>query len=124
MSVSFEAIGQVTVTCQTNGTVTDGAMVKISANDTVEVCAAGEKFCGQAIHVAEDGMAAVQVKGFIEVDCADSTVTAGWAALAADGNGGVKAADQGVQVLVMNVAGGKAVICLYEKEDVKHGISV
>ena len=112
MSVSFEKIGQVVVTCQTNGTVEGGHVVKVTANDTVETCAAGDKFCGQAVSVARDGMIAVQVKGFMEVDCADETVSAGWATLVADGNGGVKAADQGVNALVMNVAGGKAVICL------------
>ena len=112
MSVSFENIGQVIVTCQTEGAVADGAMVKMAANDTVMICADGEKFCGQAIHVAEDGMAAVQVKGFAEVDCADSTMAAGWVKVAADGNGGIKAAENGHEILVMNVMGGKAVICL------------
>ena len=112
MSVSFEKIGQVVVTCQTNGAVEGGHMVKLTANDTVEACAAGDKFCGQAVSQPRNGMAAVQVKGFMEVDCADETVSVGWATLAADGNGGVKAAAQGVEALVMNVHGGKAVICL------------
>ena len=112
MSVSFEKIGQVVVTCRTNGTVEGGQMVKITANDTVETCAAGDKFCGQAVSIARDGMIAVQVKGFMEVDCADETVTAGWAKVAADGNGGIKTAENGQEVLVMNAHGGKAVVCL------------
>lgn len=112
MSVSFEQIGQVVVTCQTNGAVEIGHMVKLTANDTVETCAAGDRFCGQAISAARGGMIAMQVKGFAEVDCADETVAAGWVKVAADGNGGIKAAQDGKEILVMNVAGGKAVICL------------
>ena len=111
MSVSFEEIGQVVVTCHMEGTVKAGNMVKISANDTVKACAADEKFCGQAVSESRDGMVAVQIKGFIEADCADG-MTAGWAKVAADGNGGIKAAENGQEVLVMNVADGKAVICL------------
>ena len=111
MSVSFEEIGQVVVTCRIDGTVEAGSMVKISANDTVKACAAGEKFCGQAMGDPRGGMVAVQIKGFVEADCAES-LTAGWAKVAADGNGGIKAAETGVEVLVMSAAGGKAVICL------------
>ena len=76
MSVSFEEIGQVVVTCHMDGTVKAGNMVKISANDTVKACAADEKFCGQAASESRDGMVAVQIKGFIEADCADG-MTAG-----------------------------------------------
>ena len=112
MSISYEAIGQVMVTCQAEQSVMEGHVVKMNGNDTVAPCAAGDIFCGVAGDVAEDGFVAVQVKGFVTVPCADSTVTAGYMALAADGNGGVKAAAEGIKVLVMNVEDGEAVICL------------
>ena len=112
MSISYEAIGQVMVTCQAEETVVEGQVVKMNGNDTVAPCAAGETFCGVAAYVAEDGFVAIQVKGFVTVLCTDSAVTAGYMSLAADGSGGVKAADNGINVLVMNVEDGTAVICL------------
>ena len=112
MSISYEAIGQVMVTCQAGENVLEGQVVKMNGNDTVVPCAAGETFCGVAGDVAEDGFVAVQVKGFVTVPCADSTVTAGYMNLAADGNGGVKAGGDGNKILVMNVEDGSAVICL------------
>ena len=115
MKVSFEDIGQVLVTCQTEGNVTAGGVVKVSRNGTVAPCAAGERFCGVALSLAEDGCAAVQVKGFMTVPCADSKVVPGWVALTADGTGGVKSAgagDKSAEVLVMSVENGSAVVCL------------
>ena len=112
MSISYEAIGQVMVTCQAEQTVMEGHVVKMNGNDTVAPCAAGDIFCGVAGDVSEDGFAAVQVKGFITVPCTDPTVAAGYMALTADGNGGVKVADDGMKVLVMSVEDGNAVICL------------
>lgn len=115
MSISYEAIGQVMVTCQADETTVEGQVVKMSGNDTVAACTSGEQICGVAAYVAEDGFVAVHVKGFVTVPCTDSTVTAGYMSLTADGNGGVKAAgssDKGITALVMNVEDGSAVICL------------
>ena len=112
MSISYEAIGQVMVTCQAEETVLEGQVVKMKGNDTVAPCAAGEAFCGVAGDVAEDGFVAVQVKGFVTVPCTDSTVTAGYMNLTADGTGGVKVGDNGIKVLVMSVEDGTAVIYL------------
>lgn len=114
MKVSFEDIGQVLATCEAEESVVEGCVVKVCGNGVVGGCAAGEKFCGVAVKTSGDGYAAVQVKGFVSVPCADSSVAAGWAELAADGDGGVKkAADgAGVHTLVMCVEDGKAVLCL------------
>ena len=115
MKVSFEEIGQVLVTCQAGDGVAVGGVVKMNGNGTVAPCAAGERFCGVAVGLEEDGCAAVQVKGFVTVPCADSTVAPGWAALTADGTQGVKTAgsgDKGGEVLVVSVENGSAVVCL------------
>ena len=112
MSISYEAIGQVVVTCQAEENVLEGQVVKMSGNDTVAPCAAGDAFCGVAGDVAEDGFVAVQVKGFVTVPCADSTVAAGCMSLVADGNGGVKAGGDGNKILIMNVEDGAAVVYL------------
>lgn len=114
MSISYEEIGQVLVTCKAAAGVKEENMVKFSGNDTVSACSAGEAFCGLAVGVSEDGYAAVQVKGFCTVPCTGS-VAVGWQSLTADGNGGVKSADtgeQGVNALVVSVNSGSAVICL------------
>lgn len=104
MSISYEEIGQVTVTCQAGTDVEKGQVVKLSGNDTVAPCAAGEAFCGVAHQVSEDGYAAVQLKGAVTLSCAAGGVQTGWASLTADGSGGVKAAgstDKGVSALVL-----------------------
>lgn len=115
MSISYEGIGQVMATCKAGINTEEGLVVKMRGNDTVTPCSAGERFCGVAGPISEDGYAAVQFKGFVTVPCGDSTVTAGYVALTADGDGGVKAAgssDQSMTLLVVSVGDGWAVICL------------
>lgn len=113
MSVSFEEIGQVQVTCKAQEEVVVGAVVKVTENGTVAPCAKGEVFAGVAMGLSGDGFAAVQVKGFMEANCGED-VTAGWNALCADGEGGVEKAtdDTGVALWVWSVENGKAVFCL------------
>lgn len=113
--VSFEGIGQSVATFFAGEGVKAGTVVKLSGAATVAPCAAGERFCGVANTDAKDGCAGVQVKGFAVVACADETVTAGYATLTADGDGGVKkagTADQGGEYLVVAVDGGSATILM------------
>lgn len=113
MKVSYEEIGQVLVTCLAAERVTEGGMVKMGEDGKVAPCGDGERFCGQAVSVAGDGFAAVQVRGFATVVCTDSAVKPGWVALTGDGKGGVKKASAaGGEVLVMEADGKNAVLCL------------
>lgn len=115
MSVSFEEIGQVLVTCKVKNFVSEGAVVKIAENGTVALCAAGEDFCGVVVSMTEDNYAAVQLKGFVRVACSDSTVGVGWVKVIANGFGGVKAAGsstQGRELLVMSRDDENLVVCL------------
>lgn len=111
---SFEDIGAVMVTFAAGDDVKGGQAVKLSGNAAVAACADGDMFCGVALEPREGG-AAVQVKGFVTVPCSGG-LTVGWAALAADGQGGVRpaaAAETGVTALVVSVSGdGTAVLCL------------
>jgi len=109
--VSFEGIGEVSATFYAGSGVKVGQVVKISGDAEVGPCAAGERFCGVAVS-AKDGCAAVQVKGVAAVACGDSTVTAGYVNLAADGDGGVKKAEAGDEFLVVSVDGGIAYVVL------------
>ena len=56
MSISYEGIGEwcATFVC---GAVSEGDIVKVSANGTVGKCTAGDGFCGVVRAVAHDGKA-------------------------------------------------------------------
>ncbi|MBU5436020.1 hypothetical protein [Pseudoflavonifractor sp. MSJ-37] len=85
--VSFEGIGQVLATFETEEGVKEGQVVKLTGDGRVGPCAAGDPIAGVAL-VVKNGFASVQVRGFAAV--AASGVTAGWAKLSADGKGGMK----------------------------------
>ena len=101
MKLSFEGIGATVITLHSAGG-TEGKCVKISANKTASVCAAGEHMAGFAL-TDKDGFAAVQVGGAVTAAYTGTAPAVGFAALAADGNGGVKAADGGREYLVLDV---------------------
>ena len=97
MSVSFHGIGQVCATFLGDGT--EGQVVKMSGKGTVAACSAGESFCGVAL-CAKDDACAVQVAGFVTVTYSGTEPAPGYAALAADGSGGVKIVESGREYLV------------------------
>ena len=108
---SFEDIGAVVATFAAGSGVKGGQVVKVTENGTVDACSDGEAFCGVAMEPRKGG-AAVQVKGFVTVPYTGE-LTLGWATLAANGSGGVKANATGVQALVVSVDGvDTAVVCL------------
>ena len=114
---SFEDIGAVVATFAAGSGVKGGQVVKLTGNGAVDACAAGDSFCGVALEPRKGG-AAVQVKGFAAVPYT-GTLTVGWTALVADGQGGVKTNTTGVQTLVVSVeetddegGAGMAVVCL------------
>lgn len=112
--IAFEGIGEVRATFYAADGVAEGQVVKVTENGTVGLCAAGESFCGVA-RSAWDGCAGVQVGGFAEVSTQDANVTAGYVALVADGNGGVKKAgdgENGRELLVVLVDAGMATVKL------------
>lgn len=108
---SFEDIGAVVATFAAGSGVKGGQVVKVTDNGTVDACGDGDTFCGVALEPRKGG-AAVQVKGFVTVPYTGE-LTLGWATLAADGSGGVKANATGVTALVVSVDGeSSAVVCL------------
>ena len=90
MSVSFEGVGQVCATFL-GGKLTEGHVVKLTGSGTVGACSAGDSFIGVAL-CCKDDACTVQVGGFVTVGYTGAAPAAGWCALTADGNGGVKAA--------------------------------
>ena len=111
--ISFDGVGAVVATFEAAAGVAGGQVVKLTGNGTVGPCEAGDAFAGVALE-PWGGMAAVQVTGLCAVS--GTGLPVGRALLAADGNGGVKAAapgSAGAEVLVVSVEeDGTAVICL------------
>ena len=103
MRISFDGVGQwgATFRCQN---VSEGQLVQVSGNGTVGACAAGDGFAGPVLHMGRDGRACtVQLGGVAAVAYSGTAPTAGWAELAADGSGGVKAMEGGREYLVLDV---------------------
>lgn len=110
--ISFEGIGEVVATFGCAEGVDPGQVVKITADGTVGVCAAGNKICGVALS-SQDGYAAVQLGGLVKVPVSGEGVTSGWCKLSADGSGGMKLdTTAGIEYLVVRTESDGAVICL------------
>ena len=99
-NVSFEDIGAVIATFAAQEGVKAGQVVKITANGEVGACSANDRFCG-VVGAVEDGFAAVQLRGFVQVSYTGA-VTTGWNKLAADGKGGVTPYASGWDILVVD----------------------
>ncbi len=95
MSVAFNGFNESIATFIAASGLTAGAPVKISANDTTALCAAGDSFCGVANTVG-GGYASVQMGGFATLGYTGTTAPAvGYNLLAGDGSGGVKVVTEG-----------------------------
>ena len=96
MSVAFNGFKESLATfLAASGVTSAGVPVKISANDTVDACAAGDSFCGAANQVS-GGYATVQMSGFATLGYTGTTApTVGYNLLAGDGSGGVKVVTTG-----------------------------
>ena len=102
MKNSYEGIGQWAATFACSD-IAEGQVVKISGSGEVAACADGDKFCGAVISVGRDGKAcAVAMGGMVCVGYTGTAPALGWTGLAADGNGGVKAAE-GREYMVVDV---------------------
>lgn len=110
-NILYNGIGEVCATCAVEGEVTGESVVALNAAGAAVPCAAGAAFVGVA-RQPRGGYTCVQFKGFACVSCTGG-LTLGWNTLAADGKGGVKAADSGVKALVVKkIDDSHAVICL------------
>ena len=89
MKVSFEGIGQWCATFL--GDVSEGSVVKVSGAGQAAACEAGDPFCGAVVCAGEDACT-VQMGGFVTVPYSGTAPAPGYAALTADGLGGVQAA--------------------------------
>lgn len=103
MSVSTKGFCENVLTLKAASGLTVGVPVAVSANDTVSSAGADAKFCGVGVNV-NGGYAGVQLCGAVTLPYTGTEAPAvGYAALAADGAGGVKVSTKGNNYLVLNV---------------------
>ena len=102
MKVSFEGVGEQVLSFEKASGTEKNVFVKLSANNTVAACAAGDKFAGYCIST-DDSFAVVKTHGYIEVGYTGTAPAVGYANLAADVGGKVKKADTGREYLVVKV---------------------
>ena len=112
MELSFDGIGQVAATFQTEAQEAEdtaklatGHVVALTAANTVGFGTAGAAPCGVVLALEGDQTAAVQVEGFARVSYSGAAAPAvGCTSLGVDGNGGVQTASTGGRsVLVVQV---------------------
>ena len=86
MKHSFEGIGQWAATFTCDGEVSANHVVKISGNETVSPCVAGDAFCGVTVFVGRDGEAcSVALGGMVTTTYTGGVPALGWGGLSADG---------------------------------------
>ena len=100
MKVSFEGIGEMVATFAVAEDVEKGCMVKLGEDGQVSPCEDGDEFIGMAVNCRQ-GFAGVQFSGMAQVAYSGTAPGCGWAKLSADGNGGVKADENGHEYLVV-----------------------
>ena len=109
--VSFEGIEMAVVTFQEKD-VTAGVPVAMDSDGTVKDAGNGAALVGLALNVRGGG-AAVLVTGSAPLPYPAPAPALGWARLAADGSGGVTAAESGREYLVVQVDSGSKTLGLF-----------
>lgn len=99
---SYKGFNENVCTFAVSGNVVAGSIVNICDNCTVKAAEAGEDFCGVVTNT-RNGAAAVQLTGYAELTYSGEGVNVGFGTFAADGNGGIAAAEDGVKLLVVCV---------------------
>lgn len=102
MKVSFEGIGEQLLSFNAAGGTEKGKLVKISANNTVAPCSAGDKFAGVCVKANGD-FADVMTAGYVELSYTGSAPALGFAKLVSADDGKVKTDAVGREYLVIMV---------------------
>ena len=94
MKICYEGIGQWAATFSAQE-VSEGDLVKMTANDQVTPCEEDDDFCGVALFCARDGSACtVQLGGMVQLPYSGTAPDVGYVQLVADGDGGVAESDE------------------------------
>ena len=112
MAISFEAIGEKVVTFAAGSGLEAGKVCKVTANGTVGACEENDSFCGVCAQV-RGGTASVVMEGYTELSCSGTEPALGYAALAADSEGGVCVKSGGREYLVVKVDAQNHIVGLF-----------
>jgi len=101
MSISYDSIGQVCITCFNNGANVNQPC-KMSTNNAVTACDDTDGFVGVVV-AARGNLATVAVKGFVTLSYSGTAPNIGYTPIAATGVGKVKQFEGAREYLVVNV---------------------
>ena len=102
MTIASKGFGEQVLTMQSASAIDAGTPVKLTDNYTVSAAAENDAFCGVVLS-CRDGLCAVQLRGSVTLPYSGTAPSVGAAVLAADGEGGVAAAETGAAVLILAV---------------------
>lgn len=102
MKVSFEGIGEQLLSFNAADGTEKGQLVKVSANNTVSPCGAGDRFAGVCVKANGD-FADVMTSGYVELPYTGAAPATGFASLSAADSGRVKSDAAGREYLVISV---------------------
>lgn len=101
MSISYNGFNTKVLTFEGKNISTD-CPVQINNDGTIKNAVSNADFIGVCVSKNGD-FAGVQLEGYVEVSYSGTAPAYGYATLAADGNGGVKASDDGISHLVIKL---------------------
>ena len=114
MKVGFEQIGAVVASFEAAAGTQAGALVKLTANGQVGPCSADGDIPAGVVTSLGEGLAAVQVAGYVEGPC-DTALTVGWQAVASSADGELEkatAAGRDALVVWVDAAAGRCGVFL------------
>lgn len=101
MSISYDSIGQVCVTCYNSG-VQVNQPCKISTNFSIAACQDTDDIAGVVV-AARSNLATVAIRGFVTLPYTGTAPTVGYCPIAATGTGKVKMLEGAHEYVVLNV---------------------
>lgn len=110
-SISMQGLGEQCLTAKKGTAATAGYPCHFTASDTVANAANNGAFSGVIAGVRGD-LVTVQYRGFVTLPYSGTAPGVGYAALVADGAGGVKSASSGASYLVASVDTTDHTVCV------------
>ena len=113
MAIFHQELGQVCTTMYLQGSAADNTVCKMHANDTVAACAAGNDFIVVVVG-KRDGLACVQVAGFVSLQYPGPTAPpVGARALESERNGAEAGTENAKKYRVLRVDTAAKTVGLY-----------
>ena len=112
MYLTSKGFGEQVLTMKTSSAMESGTPVKLTGNYTVSAAEKDDAFCGVVLS-CRDSLCAVQLHGSVTLPYSGTAPSVGAAVLAADGEGGVTASEEGTNVLILSVdSAAETVTCI------------